>query len=911
MAPDHPEQIAKFRIVAPLGQGAMGTVFRAEQMGLGRQVALKVLSPGLASQPGFCDRFLREAQAAAKILHPHVITCYDTGEDQGFYFMALELALGGDLERQAEQAPLDEAKVLLWIRQCADGLQAICDAGMLHRDIKPANLFLDQQGQAKIADLGLARLVSGEDMLTQAGAVMGTPAYMAPEQARGVADLDIRADIYGLGASLYKLLTGQMPYHADSPIATLQRLLNDPLPDPRQFNDLLSKEAVAIVVKAMAKDRDERYRYPRQLREDLDCVLQGLEVQHALDQRGSHARLLTPTPGLAQEPENKRRPPSSKHGRLTTSAQRKDVAPEVTAETEPRRGTTERVRRRSECVPSVEAELKLSKKDLARLLKRIHLAEDKLSAWINLAPGACFPRRMLELLLREAEVVYGIDDASITAATRPAVQPRRMILAKGDEASPGVAGRDVQGEAIPALQVAIVLRVSDDGMLAYALMRPGSLVQSDLAKLAILQKGICFGIDPAAARRLYDGPPDAAGRIVVARGRPVRAGIPAGFHLLNDQLNTTMDNLVTRDLSSVRAGDVLAVWQEGQQAVSGMDVYGNRREPPPCPELQPEDFAGEGTEIARSSDGQLELRATGSGLCQQQRTGAIRVVRAVEIGGDLTADSQPVATDDLVVVRGNVGAGAQIQSASDVVIMGDLADAEVHCSGSLQVAGMIESGESTIIAAEDVEAGGIAVRRVMAGGICVRGTVRNCELLATGDIEIDEVIGGALQAGGSIKVLRAGDETGSTTELWAGHHLDYEQQNEMAVVAERKLTMERSRLVARRKKISGELENLATRQARLLSAGGFVDRNAAIAINQKRDELSQEHQRLNQESECKRHELSKRRQVLSELDQLTENIEATVEVRDIAHKGVVLKVANADAQVLRSKRSKVEIKVGK
>ncbi|MFW5845507.1 MAG: protein kinase domain-containing protein [Planctomycetota bacterium] len=926
MSGSFPKKIGRFRILAPLGQGAMGSVFRAEQEGLGRQVALKLLAPALAEQPGFRDRFLREARAAAAILHPHVITCYDTGTDQGYYYMALELALGGDLEQRTEQGPLDESQILLWIRQCADGLQSIADAGMLHRDIKPANIFLSRGGEAKIADLGLARLASGDDMLTQAGAVMGTPAYMAPEQARGVPDLDIRADIYSLGAAMYRLLAGQPAFHADTPIATLQKLLNEPLVDPRRYHPEISDQAVAIVTKAMLKDRVERYQTPAELREDLDCVLRGLDIKHAIDPRGSKMRLMVPVPGLAANAPPKRPPTTGPHAAASARVERRQPSappsPAPASTPAPARSqagpespeqvrTTNRVRRRSEQVPSLDTPPQLSRGDVQRLLKRIHISEDGLVVWINLAPGACFPRLVLELLLREAGVCYGVDESAISAATRPAQQPRRMILAQGDAASPGIAGRSVDGTAIPAMTDNIVLRVTDDGMQAYALMRPGSLVPSVEAKRAILEKGICFGIDPAAARRLYEGPPDPSGRIVVARGRSVRAGVPSGFHLLNDTLNTTMEQLITRDLSRVRADDILAVWREGVRPVSGMDVFGQRREAPPCPDLSPEDFVGEGTEIIRGGNGELQLRATCSGLCQQQRTGAIRVVRAVEVAGDLNADSDPVVTDDLVVVRGSVGDGAQIQSASDVVIMGDLADAEIQCSGSLQVNGEIGSGEATVLAADTIEAGGIAVRRVMAGNICIRGTVRNSELLATGDITAEEVIGGSLQAGGSINVLRAGDQNGTTTELWAGHNLDYQQQNEIAVVAERKLTCERKRLVERRKAISGELENLTTRQARLLQAGGFVDKRAAVVLHDQHLRLREEHRRLHDESERKRQELSQRRQVIGELDQLADNDAAAVIISDLAHRGVVAKVANAEAQVLRSKRTKVEIRLKK
>ncbi|MFW5845845.1 MAG: protein kinase domain-containing protein, partial [Planctomycetota bacterium] len=771
-----PQRIGRFRILARLGQGAMGVVYRAEQEGLGREVALKVLNPALAAQPGFHERFEREARAAAAIVHPNVITCFDTGTDGDYCYMALELAAGGDLDERCRDGALSESQVLLWMRDAAAGLAAIAEAGLLHRDLKPANIFLDHRGRAKLADLGLARLANGGDGLTQAGAIMGSPAYMSPEQARASEDIDIRSDVYALGASMFRLLTGRVPFQASTPLATLRQVLDEPLPDPAGINEDLSAEAVAIIVHAMAKGADDRYQSPEELLEDLECALQGLHLHHAVDQRSSQLRLLA---APAQVPVREATERVQRGGTTTVATagqaepvQRSDHHQEQVAPPAPAAA----VASPSAPAPPVqlhapEAERQrkavaatLSREDLRKLVKRLHLAENGLAVWINLAPGACFSRPLLECLLDEAEVVHGLDEDAITAATRPSETPRRLVLAEGVPAAPGFAGRDVHGLTIPPLEVPMVLRVSPDRMQAYALVRPNALVPADIAKGMILRECIRFGIDPSAAKRLYEGPPEPSGRIVIAKGRPPRDGVPAGFHLCNESLNTTLDNLVTHDLSQVRAGDLIAVWHDAVPGRAGMDVHGNRHEPRPVVERTPEDYQGEGTCIARSADGSLELRAARSGLCQQQRNGSIRVVQAREVKGDLGPGSEPVISEDVVIVRGSVRDGARIQSSSDVVICGDLDDAEVQCSGSLQVDGVIGNGASTIMAADTVEADGVGVRRVMAGNICINGCVRSSELVATGDIQVEEIIGGSLQAGGSILVRRAGDEHGTTTE---------------------------------------------------------------------------------------------------------------------------------------------------
>ncbi len=270
-----PELVAGFRILGALGQGGMGTVYRALQVSMNREVALKVIARQFATDPVFCERFLREARAAGQVNHPNVITCYDVGQDQEWLYMALELMTGGDASSLARSSGgiVDEGRALRLIDDCARGLGALKRAGLIHRDIKPANIFISQDGFAKLGDLGLARSTSGDDRMTMTGAAMGTPAFMSPEQASGESDLDIRTDIYALGASLYALLTGDTPFKGPSAFAVVAKVLNDPTPDPRAANPALSDGAAAVVMAAMAKDRNQRYPTPEAMSEDIERVL--------------------------------------------------------------------------------------------------------------------------------------------------------------------------------------------------------------------------------------------------------------------------------------------------------------------------------------------------------------------------------------------------------------------------------------------------------------------------------------------------------------------------------------------------------------------------------------------------------------------------------------------------------------
>jgi eukaryotic-like serine/threonine-protein kinase len=270
-----PTTIAGFRLIERIGAGGMGEVYRAQQISMQRTVALKLLSRELLQDDALGQRFLREARAAGKLNHPHVVGCFDVGVADGRFFMALEYVAGGDAERlmRAYDHRLGERRALEIARDCALGLEALHGAGFIHRDIKPSNILLTEDGLAKIGDLGLVATATPERKLTQSGAAMGTPAYMSPEQADGAPDLDARTDLYSLGASLFYLLTGHPPYTGQSAWAVVAKVINDPFPDPRRLNPDVSPACAALVLKATAKDRTQRYASAQEFRRALDGLL--------------------------------------------------------------------------------------------------------------------------------------------------------------------------------------------------------------------------------------------------------------------------------------------------------------------------------------------------------------------------------------------------------------------------------------------------------------------------------------------------------------------------------------------------------------------------------------------------------------------------------------------------------------
>ncbi len=275
-SPAGPPDIPGFDILSRIGEGGMGTVYLATHRVLQRRVAIKVLKPQLAEDPLFVERFLREARLAASIAHPNVVTVSDAGRADDLLYIVLEYVAGGDLGKMLKKRKrLPEQDALRTIEACALGLGAIHKAGLIHRDLKPDNILFDTEDVPKIADLGIARSIAGDDRMTGTGCTLGTPQYMSPEQARGLADIDARADIYSLGATLYVLLTGKAPFTGSTPYETVHHILSTDAPDVRSVNPRLSAQAAAIVRCCLMKDREQRYRTASELQADLAAARAG------------------------------------------------------------------------------------------------------------------------------------------------------------------------------------------------------------------------------------------------------------------------------------------------------------------------------------------------------------------------------------------------------------------------------------------------------------------------------------------------------------------------------------------------------------------------------------------------------------------------------------------------------------
>ena len=255
-------------MVRRIGSGGMADVWSADDEMLGRQVALKFLHERFGADEQFVERFRREAQAAAGLQHPNIVSVYDRGEHEGRYWIAMEYVQGAALKDLIERG-LSPAESVEIVRQVLTGVRFAHARGIVHRDLKPHNVLVDHEGRARVTDFGIAR--AGASEITQTGSVLGTAQYLSPEQAQGL-ETSGSSDIYSVGVILYEALTGQVPFEAETAVAVALKQVSEPPVPPRQINPEIPPALNAVVLKALAKDPKDRYADATEFLRALDAA---------------------------------------------------------------------------------------------------------------------------------------------------------------------------------------------------------------------------------------------------------------------------------------------------------------------------------------------------------------------------------------------------------------------------------------------------------------------------------------------------------------------------------------------------------------------------------------------------------------------------------------------------------------
>ena len=274
--------IGGFYIKSLIGVGGSGNVFLATQLSMDRDVALKVLSAAVTKDPEDLERFMNEVRTTARLEHPNIISAYEAGEDDGYYYMAMAYINGLPLDQKikySENGYLPEKKALGVTKKMALALSyAWTEHDMLHRDVKPENILLDTKGEPKLADLGLSRTSQQTKKVTSHGTIMGTPNYMSPEQIDELSKADLRSDIYSLGASLYQMLTGKIPFESDSTLGTFKLIATTSLINPRRYNKKISSSCIKLLEKMLARNPKDRYQTWKDVLTDLTQALHGRQI---------------------------------------------------------------------------------------------------------------------------------------------------------------------------------------------------------------------------------------------------------------------------------------------------------------------------------------------------------------------------------------------------------------------------------------------------------------------------------------------------------------------------------------------------------------------------------------------------------------------------------------------------------
>ncbi|HID64987.1 MAG TPA: serine/threonine protein kinase, partial [Anaerolineae bacterium] len=266
------QTLGPYRIIEQIGVGGMATVYKAYQPAMDRYVAIKVLPALVSRDPAFLKRFRREAKVVAKLEHKHILPVHDYGEQEGLTYLVMRYVEAGTLKDRLAAGQLDLPTIYRIMAQVGSALDYAHRLGVIHRDVKPSNVLIDSQGDAYLTDFGLARIMESTEQLTATGVGVGTPDYMAPEQGQGL-KIDHRSDVYSLGVMLYEMATGHVPFQAETPMAVVIKHITEPLPLPSSVKPDIPPQVERVILKAMAKDPDDRFQTVAEMVTALDAAV--------------------------------------------------------------------------------------------------------------------------------------------------------------------------------------------------------------------------------------------------------------------------------------------------------------------------------------------------------------------------------------------------------------------------------------------------------------------------------------------------------------------------------------------------------------------------------------------------------------------------------------------------------------
>lgn len=321
-------KLGKYDIIELLGRGGMATVYKGRQSEIDRFVAVKVLPPHPGQDPQFIERFQLEARTIARLQHPHILPLYDYGMEDDILYLATAYVSGGSLEDRIKQGAMPLGEVERLLRQIASALDYAHRQNVIHRDIKPGNILLDGEGHALLADFGIVKITGGDSRLTGTGGMVGTPAYMSPEQGTGV-NITASVDIYALGAVVYEMITGEQPFQGDTPMQVVLKHINEPVPRLRDQRDDLPPALDRVLQRALAKLPQNRYKTAMEFAEDFSRAIKNTDAQAVLEEYAIPSP--TPTARVPQIVKPDIQPTPTQPASTATDSQAGSTQPSVNA----------------------------------------------------------------------------------------------------------------------------------------------------------------------------------------------------------------------------------------------------------------------------------------------------------------------------------------------------------------------------------------------------------------------------------------------------------------------------------------------------------------------------------------------------------------------------------------------------
>ncbi|TVR46102.1 MAG: DUF342 domain-containing protein [Planctomycetota bacterium] len=840
-APQHPQRLGAYRVNSLLGNGPLGQVFLGVDTRNQRPVALRLFTPGFDSDD-FVEALGGLVDQLRQLDDPLVVPLLEVERVSEGFYVAMDFLPGGDLQsllrRQGGVMELTQAMTV--ISQAAKAVHAAAGAGIFHADLKPGSLLLDLDGRVHVGNAGIFPLAM---QVRRLRATDRSWAYTAPELASTDFTVDARTDMFGLGAILFRLLSGTQLFSASDPHQAMQDVRACRLPDLKKVLPQVPDEVRDCIARCCARRPDDRYPSLRSLLDALEQITDTL-----LGQRRAGAAIEALDGLLADR-------------RALRAA--------------------------------------LEPAQLRRLSRMVQVVDHGLKAVLRLAPGASFKRQLLEVILAEAGIRYGIDEAALNEATRSSETVRLLVVARGEAPTPARPGRDVRGDAMAPLMQSVQLRISDDGLQALALVRPGRKVQGDeldaaLAEAKLNQSSI--NTDVLVQLRSARGLNQEC--LVLATGRAPKPGQDAGWRLLEQSGDG--------GLRRVRRGDRIACWTLARPGIDGIDVHGLVLPAAQPRQAQPEDLLGVGVEL-RQDQGEPLLLASQQGGVIRRADGVVEVQPIHDVEGDVDASRPPVESDEMVVVHGSVRNGGIVQSAQNVVILGDVEGGEISAGGDIVISGEFSGGGGQVCAGGGVQAGSVAGRRLIASSLQVSGVLHAACVHVAGDVRARAIVGGEVVCGGSIEVEELGDADGATTIARCGTHLQLSERQLVARLRWQKISADRRRLLARRDDLLADQHALELRSMRHRSVS--VSCAEALAIMQQEIAIiDQSLSGIREQSDSLRHEVMEQVESMASVDEVRG--QAHVLARHLAYPGVQVSIADGEAEELKRRRRQYRLGFG-